>query len=396
MQTLRARLSRRYAALAQPLYKSHHFLVCLTVFFFLGLQSGVWDVLLADLVAAVNIRSSQLGVALTSMAAAGILSLAFGGKLTDVLARRIILILSILGTALFFAVLGRVDTYLQLLAAFVFGGLCISFFDLIANTLGGDFEQQHTLQRLTFFHAGWSLGAALGALSSGAILSAGVAYTDLLTGLAVLLSFVGFAGFSVPLPVQSRTEPGEASGGRILAVRGVLLAALLIISTFAIDAALEGYISLYLRRLVGSGVFLGGVSVALLYGAAVLGRLVSGAAIARFGGRRVMFVSGGLTLLGLVLVTVFTATLPVAVGLLLVGLALSPLAPLAYSQATKAAPGRVGQAASAVTVFGYGAFLVTPLVIGGVADLLSLRVSFVLLLLPAMCILAVSRANKLG
>ena len=391
MQNLRVRLSRRYATTSSEPFQKQQFFVCLTIFFALGLQSGMWVVLLADLSEAVNISPGQLGIALTSTAGAGIVSLLFGGSLTDTFARRVILTFSLLGTAVFFFTLSSVNTYTQLLATFVLGGLTFSFFDLIANTIGGDFEQQHHKHRLTFFHAGWSFGAALGALISGIALEAGIAYTTLFIYLAGFLSIIGCLGVFAPLPRQVHVDRKRASG-RVLAIRGVLLAALLVVSTFSVDASLEGYISLYLRKLVGSGALLGGISVALLYSAAVVGRLVSGAAIQRFGERRVIFMSGGLTIVALLLVTLFTSTLPVALGLLIIGLALSPLAPIAYSQAARAVPGRGGQAASAITIFGYSAFLVAPLIIGGVAELSSLRISFSLLFLSSLGIVTVARA----
>ena len=366
-------------------------------FSFSGYSRGAWTVLLADLAEAANANPARLGVALTSISAAGITSLIFGGRLTDVLTRRTILVLSLVGSAMFFAMLSAVSTYTQLLAAFIFGGLVISFFDLIANAIGGDFEQQHGKARLTFFHAGWSFGAALGALASGVALTVEINYPALFVGLAGLLIFAGLLGIIAPLPkqVREREAPAQTSG-RVLGVRGVLLAALLVVSTFSIDAGLEGYISLYLRNLIGSGALLGGVSISLLYSAAVIGRLVSGAAIERFGERRVILTSGVLTLFALLLVTLFTSTLPVSTGLFVIGLALSPLAPIAYSQAARAIPGRGGQAASAVTVFGYSAFLITPLIIGGAAELTSLRIAFTLLFLAGLGIIGVARATRSG
>jgi MFS family permease len=70
---------------------------------------------------------------------------------------------------------------------------------------------------------------------------------------------------------------------------------------------------------------------------------------------------------------------------------LSPVAPIAYSLAARSAPGRVGQAASAVTVFGYSAFLLVPVVVGAVAEASSIRTAFRLLFLTGLGILVLSR-----
>jgi MFS family permease len=394
MQYFFMRMSRYYTASSHVLFKTQQFFVCLTTFFLLGLQSGAWVVLLADLTNALGVDSAQLGVALTSMAGAGVITLVFGGKLADLFHRRVIIIFSLVGTTLFFGLLSIIQTYSQLLVAFAIGGLAISFFDLIANTIGGDFERQHSSQSLTFMHASWSLGASIGALFSGIALWMGSSYVTTYLALAIILVIGAVAAVIAPLPAQSLPKAAKIPKGRVLENRGVLLAALLIISTFSVDAGLEGYVSLYLRRFIGSGALAGGVSVALLYGAAVVGRLVSGIALRRFGEQRVVLTSGLLTLTGLLLVTVFTTTLPVAFGLLLVGLALSPLAPVAYSQAAHAIPERAGQAASAVTVFGYTAFLVVPVIVGSVAEAASLRLAFTLLLIPVLGIIIVSRLDR--
>lgn len=62
-------------------------------------------------------------------------------------------------------------------------------------------------------------------------------------------------------------------------------------------------------------------------------------------------------------------------GLLLVGFGLAPMAPIAFSLAARSAPGRAAEAASLVTVVGYAAFAVAPVVVGQLAGIASLRVA---------------------
>lgn len=393
LRQLHARLTRAFATTSRTHNRFFQLVTLLLVFLILGVQSGAWVVLLADLTAATGMSPAQLGLALTGMSGAGIVSLLLGGQLTDEGPRRPMLVLALLGTAGFFLALSVVTTYTWVIAVFLTGGLFLSLYDLTANTLGGDYEHQHRRPVLTFFHAAWSFGAALGALQSGVALAAGVAYTGLFRWLTGLLLLVGLLAVIAPLPHQARDEhatPGRVKQ-RVLANRGVLVAALLVVFTFSTDAGLEGYVSLYLRELIGSGALLGGLSVSVLYGAAVLGRLTSGVAIRRFGEGHVLATSGILVCIGLTLVTAFTATPPVVLGLLLIGLALSPVAPIAYSLAARSAPGRVGQATSAVTFFGYSAFLLVPVVVGAVAEASSIRTAFRLLFFTGLGILVLSR-----
>lgn len=54
----------------------------------------------------------------------------------------------------------------------------------------------------------------------------------------------------------------------------------------------------------------------------------------------------------------------VLVGMLLAGFGGSPIVPIAYSIAARWSGDRGGRAASVVTMFGYGSFIVAPSVIG--------------------------------
>jgi MFS family permease len=65
----------------------------------------------------------------------------------------------------------------------------------------------------------------------------------------------------------------------------------------------------------------------------------------------------------------------VVCGFLVVGLALSGVAPIAFSAAGDLAPERAGGAISVVTTLGYGGFLLGPVVVGGLAELFGLRIA---------------------
>ncbi|MGH3090058.1 MAG: MFS transporter, partial [Rubrobacteraceae bacterium] len=114
--------------------------------------------------------------------------------------------------------------------------------------------------------------------------------------------------------------------------------------------------------------------------AGAVSRLFGAAALRRFGERKVLVSSGVIAALGLG--TVLATGMPsvAAVGLLLVGVALAPVAPIIFSVTARATPGRGGQAISLVTASGYFAFTLSPVLVGGLADLSSLRVAFLLLL----------------
>lgn len=348
----------------------------------LGFHVGVWTVLLADMIAALDMSPRTTGTALSVLAAAGIVTLIAGGHVADRIGHRAILIAGVGGTGGFFLLLAQVDTVTGLMLVFAIGGATAGCYDLAVNTLGGDFERNHHVQMMTTFHAGFSFGAAAGALGAGLALSGGFSYqtTLVFTGAMLLLLATGavFTPLAAPPPVppsgQSRTPVPRV---RLLST-GVIFAATIVVFAFLTDAALEGYVSYYLRTLLGSGPLLGASGIAAYYLAVAFGRLAS-TVVLRWIGERSLLMGAGLAAAVGLLIAISTGSAPVATtGLLLVGIALSPVAPIAFSLAARSSPGREARAVSMVTIAAYGVFLAGPVVIGALATATSLRIAWLL------------------
>jgi MFS family permease len=78
-------------------------------------------------------------------------------------------------------------------------------------------------------------------------------------------------------------------------------------------------------------------------------------------------------------------------GLLIVGFALAPVIPTVLSLAGRSAPGRSAAAVSLVTTVGYSAFVAGPPIVGGLAQLTSLRTALALAILTMLAFAALGR-----
>ncbi|MBV9022306.1 MAG: MFS transporter [Streptomycetaceae bacterium] len=363
-----------------------HHRVAFGYFLALGFHVGVRAVQLANLATALRLDAQMLGFAGTVAAASGIVTLLVGGYVADRLGRRLVLGIGFAGTAASFIWQARIHSLSGLMGSFVLYGLCCSFIDLGANAIGSDYEHCHGVGAMTGLHAGFSLGAMLGALATGVALWCGVGFRTVYLGLAAVLAAVAVGSAVAPLP--SRTaEPGHRHrrlGLAGLRIPAVGFAIALITVTFFGDGALENFLAVYLHTTLASGPLLIGVGIGSYHLASLTGRLLASRVLSRWQERTTITAAGLLAAAGLAISVTAPSSGVAIAGLLLVGLAIAPVVPSALSLAGRSAPGQSAQAVAAATAAGYSAFIISPIVVGAIANRTSLRMGLALLITTAL------------
>jgi len=362
-------------------------------FGFFGLFWGCFAVLLADLSGALGLSPGPLGVALFVGAAASIVAMALLGRTSDRLGRRRFLAISGIVFGAGIAGLSVADGYPALLAVFAVLYASSGLFDVGINAAAVDLERTAGRRLMTLFHAAFSAGGFVGALSAGALLEAGwnyrVVYLCLLLPLGAVLLAVAATRFP---EVGGPRDAGESdAAGRGLHRNGALLlvAAIATLGLLS-EGEMEHWSGVYLRRSLGLPAFLGGSGVAVFFGAMAVGRLLAAAVVARFGDRLTLVLAGLFAAGGMSLSLATREPILVVAGFLVVGLALSAIVPVAFSLAGDLAPGRAGAAISVVTTLGYGGFLLGPVIVGGLAELLGLRAALGTIAVAGAAIFALS------
>ena len=240
-----------------------------------------------------------------------------------------------------------------------------------------------------------ALGAAITVAAAAGLVTlfAGVSYRGVYLALAVVMAAglvaTLFAAIPAP-PLQAGASAGRRAprpaGPRVWRIPAVLFAIALISVTFFGDGALESFLSTYLQTTMAGGVLVSGFGIGSYHFASLLGRLAATAALRRLGERRVVVAAGLLAAAGLLTAVTATAAAGAIGGLLLVGFAIAPVVPTTLSLAGRSAPGRSGQAVATTTAAGYGAFIVSPLTIGLLAQATSLRLALALLVVTSLAI----------
>jgi len=369
--------------------------VLLGAFGAFGLFAGIFAVLLADLSRALDLSPGPLGLALFVGAASSILAMAALGWTADRLGRRVFLVIcgAVMGAGI--AALALAGGYVALLAALIVLDAAAGLYDVGINAAAVDLERAAGRRLMSVLHAAFSGGGVVGALSAGALLSAGVDYRLVYIGALVPLGTVILGVAATRFPPQG--EPAETPrAGRPGLYRNLPLLLIALIATLALlsEGEMEHWSGVYLRQTLGLSALLGGSGVAVFYGAMAVGRLGAALVVGRFGNRRTLLGAGALTACGMTLALATREPLLVVAGFLVVGLALSAIVPIAFSVAGDLAPERAGAAISVVTTLGYGGFLLGPVIVGGLAEVMGLRAALGIIALSGLLILTLALRLK--
>ena len=364
-----------------------------------GLWAGGSAVLLADLARSVGLSPGPLGISLFAGVAASMVAMWSLGWTADRFGRKVYLIAVSCVFGLGTVGLTLAGNFAALVAVFVVLYSGTGLYDVGINAVAVDLERLSKRRLMSFLHALYAVGAVFGSLGAGALLSAGVGFRLIYLVLLVPLAAVavgvaatrfpnldGVRAVSSPEAVE---EDGASRWGLYRSAPLLLVAAIAGLG-FVSEVVMETWSGIYLRDTLGLGALVGGSGVAVFFGAMALGRFGTGWAVTRLGNRRVLLGAGVLTACGMALALATTLPAFVIGGFLLVGLAISGMAPLAQSAAGDLFPQRAGAATSVVITFGSGGGLLATPLVGGMAELTGLRAALGLVVVAGLAVFTLS------
>lgn len=349
-------------------------IVMLGAFAAFGMLFGVWQVLLADLSTALYLSPGPLGAALSIGFVASLPAMLLGGRVADRVGARTlgvaagaILALSLIGFALVGSYAALVVVLLGFLAA-------SGVYDVAVNAAAIGLERASRRRVLTLLHAAFSGGGATGALAAGLLIAAGIDFRWLYVATGILVASVMLAWRLGPMPPRAAAQ-APMGGASLYCSPLLLLLAVITALGFLSEGAMESWSAIYLRSSLDLPALIGAGGVATFHAAMLVGRLGTGAIVGRLGRVATLRSAGVAAAVGMTLALATELPALILLGFLVVGLALAGVAPVAFSLAGDASPGRAGQASAVITTIGYGGFLFGPGLVGGVAELTSLRLA---------------------
>src|SRR3954471_14235033 len=288
-----------------------------------------------------------------------------------------------------------------LAGALLLAGALDAVVDVAQNAHGLRVQRGYGRSILNAFHGLWSIGAVTGGLPGSAAAGLGVPLPLHLGVVALVFGVPASFGSRMLLPGPDdadRADDGTGGGRPDRAARGtVRRAALLAMAALGVLAAAGAFVedaggswsAVYLRDDLGAGPAAAGLGFVALSAAMTLGRLTGDRVVDRFGQRRVARAGGALTAAGMGAALAVPTIPTTLLGFALAGLGVATLVPAVYHAADELPGLRRGLGLAVVNWLLRIGFLVSPLLIGVIADAVSLRVALLTVVLAGVvtCVL---------
>ncbi len=306
---------------------------------------------------------------------------------------------------------GVAPSVVVLVVALLLAGAADAVTDVAQNAHGLRVQRGYGRSIINSFHAAWSIGAVLGGtMAASAIaldLSRGV-HLALAAGVFTVVALVALRSClpgpdegpadgvveagpgSDPAATPRPTPPSTAS--RLPSRRTLVVAALVAIAvggTLVEDAG-NSWAAVYLSGPLGSSAAVAASGYIALVGAQTIGRLVGDRLVDRFGQRAVARTGALVAVAGMGLALAVPTVPGTIAGFAAAGLGVATLVPAAMQQAD-ALPGlRPGTGLTLVSWLMRLGFLLSPPLVGLVADATSMRVGLLVVPLAGVLVIACS------
>ena len=333
--------------------------------------SSVWP-RMPDLQARLGVGPGELSLAMLGLPVATVLAVPFAGSLVSRFGPRSILAVALPLTTLSIALPGwSLDIVSLFLALFVIG-ISYPVVDIAMNVEADRIERAGGRRIMSTCHGCWSIGAVGGGLIATGFLEAGVP-----PGWHLLILALALLPLALSIPRALPPVAASPATGRIaftLPSRGILPLCFFLFGTLMVEVAARNWGAVFVSDVLRAEPVYAGLVYSGFALAMASGRFAGDALVDRFGPLLVARTSLALAFAGLVLAVLATSPIEVIAGFAMAGLGVATGFPLSATAAAGRGDLPPAVNVAALQVVGVGAFLLTPPLIGGVAELSGLRV----------------------
>jgi MFS family permease len=363
-----------------------------SMFFFVGLCFSSWAARIPDIQAKFQLSEGQLGTLLLFLPLGSLIGLPIAGWSVHQYGSRRVIMFGSFAYAMTLPLIGLSPTTWAIIPVLILYGMLGNIMNISLNTQALDLEDQMGKSILASFHGLWSMAGFTGAGLGAGMIFFGVS-PSLHYGIVMLISI------AIVLSAQRfivREEKASEGGGMVLKRPDDLLLRISLIAFLAMmaEGCMFDWSGVYFKKVVQADPSLIAIGYVVFMGSMTAGRFMTDKVTHRFGKVAVIQVSGLLISIGLMLSVMWPTVLMATIGFLFVGFGVASLIPVSYSIAGRSKLYSPSVALALVSTVSFFGFLIGPPLIGFIADLFSLKISFALIALNGLGILLLSSIRK--
>jgi MFS family permease len=343
-----------------------------TIFFANGALVANWFARVPDVKLVLGLSEGALSIGLLAMAVGALLSQPTAGWVIGKVGSRKVTAVMALANCVALILPGFAFSLpLLMLTLFIYGA-SNGALDVAMNAQAALVERRYARPIMSSFHALWSVGGLLGATAGGLAVARGLAtgqHFMIAAAVGAVIMLIAIRGLIPDGPaVSSSHEPAFALPTRALLPMGIVALCALIC-----EGAIGDWGAIYLREGLGSAAGVAAVGYAVFALTMAGGRFAGDWLATRFGSGNVVRAGGALVVAGIGLALISTMPVIAIAGYGLVGAGVSCVFPLIMSAAARTPGVAPGVGIAAMATAGYTGFLIGPPLIGGMAELFTLR-----------------------
>ncbi|BBX08185.1 MFS transporter [Mycolicibacterium aichiense] len=351
-----------------------------------------------EIKADLGLSNSAFGLAVAAFSAGALLTGVTAAALVRRYRSSVVAVASSLLLAAFTVLAGLAPTGLTLAAALFCAGAADSVTDVAQNVHGLRVQRAYGRFIINSLHAVWSSGAVLGGLIGAGAIYLGIPRAVQLSASALLFGAVCLVAYRYLLPGPDHDHAEPRPGERATAPAGrsvyVALAALVAIAIAgaAVEDAGSSWATLYLRDSLSAPAALAALGYVALVGFQFIGRLVGDRLTDRWGPCTVARAGGVIVAVGMAGALAFPGIPGTIAGFAAAGFGSATLVPGAMHAADELPGLRPGTGLTVLTWLMRVGFLGSPILVGALADAVSLRAGLLTVPLAGLAAVLLARA----
>lgn len=362
----------------EKVYPRHIIRLSVAAFFFIyGFTFASWASRIPHIQQQLKLSETQLGMVLFALPVGSFLSLPLSGWLVAKKGSRLILMIAALCYIITLVFIGNVSNVYQLLIVLFAFGMAGNMGNISVNTQAVGVESYYEKPIMGTFHGIWSLAGFSGAAVGTFMIAHTIEpkYHFILVSIFCFLTGLSAYTFLIKRDkVPEGAHPMFALPDRSLVVLGTIA-----LCSMICEGAMFDWSGIYFTKVVKAPVALVGAGYTAFMCTMAFSRFFSDHITSRIGFKKTIQLSGIIIMSGLLIAVAFPFFYPSILGFLLVGAGVSSIIPQVYSSAGKSKKLSPGIALASVSSIGFLGFLLGPPLIGILAGISSLRLSFTII-----------------